>query len=64
VGNNIIDENGTRHSAVIELVATSDDTKGNHTVCHIAMSAHSHMKLKMQYQELKSKEWEIIKHAK
>jgi hypothetical protein len=49
---------------VIELVATSDGTAGKHTVLHIDMSAHSQMKLKMQCQELKSKDWEIIKQAK
>jgi hypothetical protein len=47
-GKNIIDQNGPRHSAVLDLVAASDGTTFNHTVYHITMSAHSQIKLKMQ----------------
>jgi hypothetical protein len=43
-GKNIIDQNGTRHSAVIYLVVASDGTEGK----YIDMSAQSQMKLKMQ----------------
>jgi hypothetical protein len=49
---------------VIYFVSVSNDTSGKHTVFHITMSAHSQMKLKIQCQELKSKDWEIVKQMK
>jgi hypothetical protein len=55
---------GTRCGTVtqtVDLIEASDGTSGKKGVSPSALSAHSDMRLKMQMQELKSKDWDIIK---
>jgi hypothetical protein len=63
-GKRRIDDSGTHHSMVIDMVKVEDGITCKHNVSHINMSAHSQIKMKMQYQELKSKYWEITKQVK
>jgi hypothetical protein len=49
---------------VVNHAEAADGTSCKKGVSPSALSAHSEMRLKIQMQELKSKDWDIIKHAK
>jgi uncharacterized membrane protein len=55
---------GTRRGASVDLLQCEDGTAGKQGLSTTIINVHGKMRLDVQKQELKMKEWDIIRHAK